>query len=206
MKYYISHNRQGSTEWLNDRSGCFTASAISALITPGLALSESETARQYLRKVRWEKENGMSLDLLFPVQTYAMRMGTEMESVAAVQFEEIGFTSIGFVRQGTQENQGLFGCSPDRVTLHKGRITAGLEIKCPQSVDSFLKMIDCKTAADVRKSFFGYWLQCQLTMYVTGLQDYMLHFYTAIETNTVFIQADSAAFQCFDNLKKKMNL
>ena len=197
MKYNIHYCAQNTPEWHLVRSGVITGTGVSELLTSTLKLSTGKGATDYLRKIKYERKNRVSLDLLFPpVETWEMRNGKLSEQVALKEFDVFNeYQTAGFV---LHEN-GLFGISPDAVIINNGEITAGLEIKSPQSVNTFLLLNECM-GNDLRKNKFDWWLQVQFCMYVCNIPEWNFISYVPENSNVFVVEADPEAFQAFDKL------
>jgi len=180
------------------RSGVITGSEVHKLLTTTLKLSEGKTATDYIRKLRYERKKGVSLDLMFPsVETYSMRNGKVNEPAALNEFDVFNeYDLCGFVLH----DSGFFGCSPDAVIIQNGVIMAGLEIKTPDSVNTFLALDECKNGNDLRKNKFEWWLQVQFCMFVTGLSEWNFISYVPENSNVFTVEADPEAFAAFEKL------
>lgn len=140
---------QGTPEWLSERAGLVTASAISNVM-----MSKQAAGRQnYMAQLICERLTGE------PVETFksdAMLRGTELEPQARAFYElETGQTveEIGFVHDAALEA----GASPDGLVGGGGL----LEIKCPERT----KHIKNLMGGSIDKA---YALQMQWQMEVTG--------------------------------------
>ena len=198
MKYNIHYCAQNTPEWHLVRSGVITGTGVSELLTSTLKLSTGKGAADYLRKLRYERKKGVSLDLMFPsVETYSMREGKVNEPNALQEFDFFGeYQLCGFVLH----DNGLFGCSPDAVIVQNEVIKSGLEIKTPDSVNTFLLLNECTNGNDLRKNKFEWWLQCQFCMFVTGLSFWNFISYVPENSNVFVVQADHEAFSAFEKL------
>ena len=196
--YNVYYTEQGTPEWHVLRSGVITGTGVSELLTSTLKLSTGKGAADYIRKIKYERKNKVSLDLLFPpVETWGMRNGKESEKAALREFDFFNeYQTAGFILH----DNGLFGVSPDAVIIQNDIITAGLEIKSPQSVNTFLALNECLNGNDLRKNKFDWWLQCQFCMYVCDLPEWNFISYVPENSNVFVVEADPEAFQAFDKL------
>jgi len=118
--------KQGSWEWFKERRGRPTASEFDKIITAGGKISQQ----------RWEYMGRLIAEKIFERQvkedasTFWTERGKSFEQEAADTYEKMtGFTleKVGFITT----DDGLVGCSPDRlVTCNDGKHRA-LEIKVP---------------------------------------------------------------------------
>jgi len=198
MQYKIHYCNQSTPEWYQIRSGVITGSEVHKLLTTTLKLSEGKTATDYLRKLRYERKKGVSLDLMFPsVETYSMRNGKANEPNALSEFDVFNeYDLCGFVLH----DNGFFGCSPDAVIIQIGVIKSGLEIKTPDSVNTFLALNECMNGADLRRNKFEWWLQTQFCMFVTGLNQWNFISYVPENSNVFTVEAEPEAFAAFEKL------
>lgn len=152
MKYYPV--AQGSSEWFECRRGVPTSSCFDKIVTPtGKFSTQSEG---YAHLLLAEMIMGESLDK-FPA-SYWMERGALMEHEAAKLYEfETGYKLDrgGFIT----DDQGRWGCSPDRRILDKsGKVIGALEIKCPAPwthVENLLKKeIDKQYVPQVQGQMF----------------------------------------------------
>lgn len=124
MKIYYDVE-QGTGEWFRLRMGIPTASCFDQIVTPAKGqLSKSSVKYAYrlicerLLKAPTESVEGQMW----------MERGKEIEPQAVKQYEFVNDAEtvpVGFITT----DDGLIGCSPDRLVLSDRRI--GLEIKCP---------------------------------------------------------------------------
>lgn len=198
LNYSIINCEQGSPEWFAYRSGVVTGSPVNILVTTGLKISESAAAKRYIAGLQWERKNGQSLDLLFPTfQNYSMIKGKESEPEALRTFDVFGeFTQCGFILH----KSGIFGISPDAVKTQNGVIIEGVEIKTPDSKNTFLDLNGCRNGDDLRNVKFDWWLQCQLSMYVTGLEFWWFVSYVPQFTNVFQVQRNENAMDIFKQI------
>lgn len=142
---------QGSKEWHELRRGKATASKFGLIMAPrGLG----KTAQDYALEIA-----GHSLIEIFEEQpqSYAMKIGTELEPYAAAAYEletlsevkELGFISHAVIN---------IGCSPDRLVGDDG----GLEIKCPQQT----KHLKNLASTECPKEYYD---QIQGCMFIAGV-------------------------------------
>ena len=141
---------QGSDEWLAERAGKVTASALSNV----MMAKTTAGYQNYMAQLICERLTGK------PVETFksaAMEHGTETEPQARAFYElETGHdvTECGFIPHPTIEGAGA---SPDGLIGDDGLV----EIKCPQPA----KHIRNLTGGTIDK---GYMLQMQFQMECTG--------------------------------------
>lgn len=213
---------QGSTEWLALRSGKITGSPAHKLITPAkLGLADNEASRTYYKKILRENNHSINFDLIFPdkATTWEMRKGIEEEPEAKEWWAEEnklwGWRDLGFI----EHDSGLIGISADYCRLEFGNdqvVEEGLEVKCPQSMNGYFDLVDCKNGEDLRKSKFEYWVQCELCMYVTGLDSWNFLCYVNAEKralgarcNQFVVEKEPKIFETFDlilaNLQKELS-
>lgn len=199
LNYSIINCEQGSPEWFAYRSGVVTGSSVNILVTTGLKISESAAAKRYIAGLQWERKNGQSLDLLFPTfQNYSMINGKESEPEALSTFDVFGeFQTCGFVLH----KSGIFGISPDAVRVRNGVIVEGVEIKTPDSKNTFLDLNGCKSGEDFRAVKFDWWLQCQLSIYLTNLEFWWFVSYVPNYTNVFQVQRNDNAMEIFTKIK-----
>lgn len=199
LNYSIINCEQGSPEWFAYRSGVVTGSPVNILVTTGLKISESAAAKRYIAGLQWERKNGQSLDLLFPTfQNYSMIKGKESEPEALRTFDVFGeFETCGFILH----KSGIFGISPDAVKIQNGVIVEGVEIKTPDSKNTFLDLNGCKNGEDLRSVKFDWWLQCQLSMYVTDLEFWWFVSYVPQFTNVFQVYYHEQAMQVFKQIE-----
>lgn len=199
LNYTIIECEQNTPEWFAFRSGVVTGSNIGNLITTGLKLSESAAAKRYISGLIWERNNGQSLDLMFDkYQSYSMIKGKESEPEALRTFDVFGeFQTCGFVLH----KSGIFGVSPDAVKIQNGVIVEGVEIKTPDSKNTFLDLNGCKNGNDLRAVKFDWWLQCQLSMYVTDLLSWWFVSYVPDYTNVFQVERNEQTMEVFKQIQ-----
>lgn len=152
--------QQGTYEWLEQRRGKFTASAISKLMGKrGLG----QTGETYVMEKVTE-----SLGVPIPeVSSYAMQHGTEWEPMAR-QYYEIAFhcevEQQGFIVAPWNKDAG---CSPDGIVKGKNK---GIEIKCPYNPVIHTKHLMIKSASDLLHQHSEYYWQIQMCLAITELQ------------------------------------
>lgn len=198
LNYTIIDCEQNTPEWFAFRSGVITGSKVSNLVTTELKLSKSAAAKRYISGLIWERKNGVSLDMLFPAfQNYSMQKGKESEPEALRTFDVFGeFQTCGFVLH----KSGVFGISPDAVKIQNGVILDGVEIKTPDSKNTFLDLNGCKNGEDLRAVKFDWWLQCQLSMYVTDLKSWWFISYVPEYTNVFQVERNGQAMEVFKQI------
>lgn len=141
---------QGTDEWLAERAGKVTASALSNV----MMAKTTAGYQNYMAQIICERLTGQ------PVETFksaAMEHGNETEPQARAFYElETGndVVEVGFIPDPTLANTGA---SPDGLVGELGLV----EIKCPQPA----KHIKNLMGGSIDK---GYMLQMQWQMQVTG--------------------------------------
>lgn len=129
------------------------------------------------------------------ISCFAIR-GILYESVAAYAYAEKTGTylyTIGFV---PSETSPYMGASPDRIT-NTGII---VEIKVPVGTSSEIK----EKASDVKKHCLNYWHQCQMQMYILGLNKTHLVFYIFRDRSVVIAEIDRDE-TWWDRSKERIN-
>lgn len=169
------------------------------MVTAELKLSKSAAAKRYISGLQWERKSGVSLDMMFDkYQSYSMIKGKESEPEALSTFDVFGeFQTCGFVLH----KSGIFGISPDAVKIQNGVILEGVEIKTPDSKNTFLDLNGCKNGEDLRSVKFDWWLQCQLSMYVTDLESWWFVSYVPQFTNVFQVYYHEQAMQVFKQIE-----
>ncbi len=116
---------QGSGDWYRLRLGIPTASSFDKIVTPKKC-ELSKSAVGYALKLCSERL------LNTPGESFEgiawMERGKELEPTAVKQYEfthDVKTFPVGFITT----DDGLIGCSPDRLVLSDKKI--GLEVKCP---------------------------------------------------------------------------
>lgn len=205
--YTIHFGEQGTAKWFEYRAGRITGSKVADLVKPAkMEISDSKTAKVYLYKVQYERENGISTQYIFDsYESWQMKEGKDLEPIAAKSFADGGskvWECVSFV----SKKSSVFGVSPDRVRIENGRIVSGLELKCPQSENGYFELLMCKTSEDLRVNKFDYWLQCQLCMYVCELESW--HFYSFVnnekaQNHYILVEKSERAFALFREIEAK---
>lgn len=150
-------------QWLKERSGNITASAISKLLTSKYAVSDGDTAKMYLL----DKVAEIITDAPLPeFGNAATRHGndTEPEALEAYQVRtKSKLTFPGFIKKDG------YGATPDGIVPKKGKTAKGcVQIKCPYEPRNHAKHLMLKTAADLKTASVEYYSQIQMEMYVSG--------------------------------------
>ena len=151
--------KQGTYEWLEQRRGKFTASAVHQLMGKrGIG----KTGETYIFE-KVTEQLGVSLN---PVVNYAMQHGIEYEPLAK-QYYEIAF------KTEVEEQPFLIadwcedaGASPDGIVKGANK---GIEIKCPYNPVIHTKHLMIKSGLDLMTQHPEYYYQVQMCMAVTGL-------------------------------------
>jgi len=124
----VTYCQQGSSEWLEHRAGCITASALKALVTTKGEKTTSTTRDTYLNSIIAERMSGKPVDTF---KSDDMLRGTERESEARDFFAtilDVDIKEVGFYLLDDHD----IGCSPDGVFTFDGKDCA-IEIKCPRA-------------------------------------------------------------------------
>lgn len=125
MKIYLDV-QQGSDTWRTLRLGKPTASEFHRIVTPKKC-ELAKGASEYALRLCAEKLLNMTAAESFDGQW--MERGKDLEPMAVKQYEfqhEVVTVPVGFITT----DDGLIGCSPDRLVAAKDQKVA-LEIKCP---------------------------------------------------------------------------
>lgn len=123
MKIYLME--QGSDAWISARLGIPTASNAHRIVTPKKC-KLSKTATDYALRLCAEKLLNATSES--SVQSPWMDRGRDLEPMAVKQYEwqlDVLTMPVGFVTT----DDGLIGCSPDRLVLSDEKVA--VEIKCP---------------------------------------------------------------------------
>ena len=150
--------QQGTYEWLEQRRGKFTASAIYKLMgKKGLG----QMGETYVMEKVTE-----SLGVPIPeVSSYTMQHGTEFEPLAR-QYYEIAFhcevEQQGFIVAPWNDQAG---CSPDGFVKNSTKM---IEIKCPYNPVIHTKHLMIKSASDLLNQHPEYYWQIQMNLAITG--------------------------------------
>lgn len=174
---------QHSIDWYKARLGKITGSMVYTLMSRPRSKTETftETAKGYLYQVAAERTlNSLYAGQYFDqwlqrtnVETWAMRYGTEMESLARSTYSmyldsNLTLKECGFFRHPLIKS---YGDSPDGTIYdHKGDMVGTVEIKCPNP-NTFMKykalFAQGLTLKDVEEKY--YW-QTQSHMMCTGTE------------------------------------
>ena len=150
--------KQGTWEWLEQRRGKFTASAVHHLMGKR---GMGKTGETYVME-KVTEELGVPIP---EVSSYAMQHGTEWEPMAR-QYYEIAFKceveQVGFIIASWCPDAG---CSPDGFVRDTNKM---IEIKCPYNPVVHTKHLLIKSAADLLELHPEYYWQIQMGMAVTG--------------------------------------
>lgn len=149
-KYYFDID-QGSERWEYARLGIPTSSNFDKILTP--SGKPSKQWEKYAYKLIAERFLDRKID---SYTSAAMENGKIIEEDAANDYElqtERGTKAVGFVTT----DDGLVGCSPDRLVGEEGL----LEIKCPMPQTQMEYLITGKVDQE-------YYPQLQGQLYVTG--------------------------------------
>lgn len=148
-------------DWLETRAGKFTASSACAFLSDPAKKEDKESgkigdsAKELCYKVMAEQTGWR--EPTNPYMEFAqVRRGLVFEDTARqLAAEQLGeeITQCGFV-----ESDVMFGCSPDGLIIHDGKIDAVVEIKCPEPKSFYKQLMDCAKRE--------YQLQMQFCMWV----------------------------------------
>lgn len=188
---------QRSSEWINWRRGCVTASAVHKIIGLKGKPSTSATRDTYLYEIAAERVTGTCGDHHV---TQAMERGIEQEPKPrqwyAANVRPV--TEVGFVFLDPDRRE--IGASPDGLCEDRG-----LEVKVLLSKNHcrmLCKMARADNEADVIDP--EHRLQMQFGMWVTGLKlwDYVLYSPPVLNmpNKVVTIKADEALHAAFDEV------
>lgn len=149
--------KQGSDEWAEARLGIPTASQFGRLVAPRTKKISAGIGK-YVHELLAEWALGFAAE---PPPGEWMDRGTLLESEAAVYYDfQRGVTSRAAGLITTDD--GLVGCSPDRIVDADGALSAGgVEIKCASPKVHLAYLLD----DDSWKAHFA---QIQGCMFVTG--------------------------------------
>ena len=154
----ILDHEQGSEEWFASKLGKLSASNFKKLVT-----TKGEPSKQavgYVHELIGERLTSES-DSFYTNEN--MERGKELEPEARKAYEFIKETQVtehGFILH----DSGEYGCSPDGVIYHDGKIVLGLEIKCPKAST----MVKYHLNPELFKS--AYFQQVQGCMLITGAE------------------------------------
>lgn len=157
-----------------------------------------------------ERRIGKPLSVHLPKpQTKDMVNGSYYENFAkdfyinTKQNEYAMFRDVAFV----ENSEGTMGCSPDYVDygFHSrgGKIISGVEMKCPQSENSYLDMLQCENAEMLRQTKFDWYCQVQFNMYICDLDKWdFLSYMPQGDLVTVLFEVpkDDDLFETFESL------
>lgn len=154
----ISHNAQGSAEWLTDRAGIPSASELDAIISPLGKPRDSKGVETYLAQKLAEKWTGQPLE---DFGSWQMEQGISVEERARKWlplFLGRDVEQVGFITN----DAGTLGCSPDGIIGDE----IGVEIKCPQAKAHVSHLI-------ANKLPLAYVAQVQCGLFITGFQEWL---------------------------------
>ncbi len=147
---------QGTSLWLQERLGKFTASECYKLMTDGRGNKDfSDAAMKYILEKVSEELTG-TVDT---ITSEAIVWGTEQEHRAREWYEvtkEVKVKQVGFLPY-----LDYAGCSPDGLVGEDG----GLEIKCPFNTSNHIANV--VYSKDFKTKHKSYYWQCQMGMLVT---------------------------------------
>lgn len=157
------------SEWRRAKWGCFSASEIDNLMTPGKGETFSPGGIAYIERIARESytafndsENGMS---------YAMKMGKRKESEAFQYYKRMmGIDDFEYYGGGNpyfEKYTEHAGASPDCILWKdkpKKIVSFGGEFKCPTSKIHWDYIRNLKTQFDLRQMNPQYYGQCQMNL------------------------------------------
>lgn len=161
---------QGTSEWLEERLGYFTASNCFKLIGKGKGGEDfGEVGMTYILDKIGERLSGQTN---FEYETAAMKWGTENEPLAREWYcrkHGMVVDEVGFIKHPTLEN---FGGSPDGIAYKVGSgDEAGLlEIKCPFTFAAHLNHCLIESQEYFKKYFAQYYWQVVGNMMCNNLK------------------------------------
>lgn len=137
-----SINVYTNPEWLNIRTGKFTASTAAEFLAESRSKDDvlGDSAKTLCHRVMTEM-TGWRADQNPYMEYAAIRRGLIFEPVARQLAEkELGATieECGFV-----ECSPMYGCSPDGLIMKDGKIDAVVEIKCPEPMAFYKQLMNC---------------------------------------------------------------
>lgn len=165
-----------------------------------LRISASINVHCIKRRVKKPVESIVA-EMLYPkdVKTAATRYGRDNESLAAEKYQKVHGTNVKKVGLIVSEQQPWLCASLDGVVFENGTISKIVEFKCPSScaklpiVDFEKKQcnvpylqIQCDLV-ELKKSA-PYYTQCQVQMYVSGLNLCDLFMYSPVENGSFCVQ------------------
>ena len=157
-------------DWLELRAGKFTASTAAEFLSDPTnkaakdAGEIGESCKNLCYKVMAEQCGWRE-----PVNPYMdfaqIRRGLLLEDTARqLAAEQLGeeITQCGFV-----ESDVMFGCSPDGLIIHDGKIDGVVEIKCPEPKSFYKQLMDCaKREYQLQMQFLLWVCDCQRAYFV----------------------------------------
>lgn len=149
---------QGSEQWFAARRGRATASQFKRIITPTGKISTQADA--YARQLA--RETVMEDPQEFTGNKFT-DWGNEHEPEGRQAWSEATGMSVIEIGFATSKEMPVVGCSPDGLVVSKGKVVAGLEIKCPK-IDTLVEWSIGGTIPDEHLA------QVHGSMLVTGLR------------------------------------
>lgn len=143
--------------------------------------------------------------------------GNEKEAVAVKEYQQLHkLNGIKVIKTGivVSKYQNWLCCSPDRVVEENVVVTKLLEVKCPISIkkkpviDPVSKNFNVSYLHNINgnvelKPGHLYYTQCQVQMYVTGLESCDLYIYSPVQSCTVAVPRNNVFLR--DNIPKMEN-
>lgn len=155
----ISHTKQGTPEWFQERCGIPSASNFDKIITTKGQPSKQRT--KYMYQLAGERLTGKKEETY---QSYAMTRGIEMEEEARLVFEmdhKVEIKQVGFCTSDC----GRYGFSPDGIVDG-----AGWEVKCPSLAVHVEYLLNKKLPTT-------YFQQVQGSLFVSGFEEWWFESY-----------------------------
>lgn len=191
MAKYFHDFDQTSEIWEQHRLGIPTASEFKKIITPEGKASTQWKA--YTHRLIAEKILKRQVDFAIAGSAW-MQRGKELESEAVLDYElqtDTDTTTVGFVTT----DDGLFGCSPDRLVGEDGL----LELKCPAPQTQIEYLITGEEDKDYKP-------QLQGQLYVTGRQWVDIYAYhPELPRIALRVYRDEVYLKILESLLNKVN-
>jgi len=149
-------------EWLKDRRGKFTASAIFRLFTKALKPANNDTSRNYIGDIVGERLGAWENETRAPTLDW----GRTEEPKAVKYYEEATGTKI---RKAFKQEFILYKKNPDFGATPDGWIgKKTVQIKCPKRIAIHEKYLRCKDWKEFKKKFPEYFIQIQCEILFSG--------------------------------------
>lgn len=173
---------QGTSDWLKQRLGCFTGSAIGDLMTKGKKKDDifGQKAMEYIYHVAAERnllQAYIDDDYLWEiyqnqvsVSNKYLTWGHENEPLAVEMYESMTGRVCEEVGSISHPHIPNFAASPDRLTTDNGKPLV-VEIKSPMPKTFMLYKAEVKDNASLLATKPGYYWQIQAELSVTGCKE-----------------------------------